>query len=502
MPLFIYEINAIVWLKEQDWHDPENPDLADIPEADIKAWKDMGFEAIWFLGVWTKGEATRKICLESKDLVEEFEEMMPDQSKDEIIGSPFSIADYCIAPDLGKEDTLARLRRKLNDQGLKLILDFVPNHMAVDHSWVYSHPERFVNGSEIEMERAPGNYFNVPDSDTILAHGRDPYFSGWTDTVQINIFSKDARKAMIDIMTQIADVCDGIRCDMAMLLNNDVFKRTWGDLSLIDYGEAPPEFWEEAITAVHREHSDFIFLAEVYWNLEEKMREMGFDFMYDKSTYDDARSGNGAHIRGHLHDTAHYEDHLIRFLENHDEDRAEDVFGKRHRAMATMVSFLPGPRLFHDGQFEGRKVKLPVQFGVRPDERSDDDLYRFYMRLLELTRNPVVRSGNFRPLYVSAAWDGNDTSKLIVTGWRWKDDERYLMAVNLGTQQAQAYTEVPLDGIDSEVIELRDVLNDIVYYRATDHVREKGLYLDMPAGQFHVFHTCPAPEGKLPDDRR
>ena len=64
------------------------------------------------------------------------------------------------------------------------MLDFVPNHMALDHPWINEHPEYFVPGSEDELARAPQNYCRVRTAGgvKILAHGRDPYFPGWPDT--------------------------------------------------------------------------------------------------------------------------------------------------------------------------------------------------------------------------------------------------------------------------------------------------------------------------------
>src|SRR4029077_3013911 len=90
----------------------------------------------------------------------------------------------------------------------------------------------------------------------VLAHGRDPYFPRWLDTVQINYRHPGLRAAMIDNLRHIAQRCDGVRCDMAMLLLPDVIRKTWGERSKPSDGAAPVDtpFWAEAIPAVAATH--------------------------------------------------------------------------------------------------------------------------------------------------------------------------------------------------------------------------------------------------------
>ncbi|HUT24456.1 MAG TPA: alpha-amylase family glycosyl hydrolase [Sumerlaeia bacterium] len=501
MPRTIYEINTQVWLREQLWAKREGADLADVPREQIKEWAKMGIDAVWLLGVWTKGAATREICRSSPDLRARFSKIVPDLRDRDIIGSPFSIADYSLDPALGDETTLPRLRGKLRAHGIRLILDFVPNHLAVDHPWVQSHPERFVGGSDRDLEREPENYFRTPGQpDRVLAHGRDPYFAGWTDTAQINVFNRGARRAMIDALLAVSDRCDGARCDMAMLALNGVFKRTWGDLSLLEYPEdGPPEFWAEAIAAVRERHPDFLFMAEVYWGLESQLQNLGFDLTYDKALYDRILSGEGEGIREHLVSTRELWGRMVRFIENHDEARAARAFGPRHAAAALLISGLPGAVLYHEGQFEGRRAQVPVQLATRPKEPVDNDIGRFYSRLLRACAEPVMHDGEFRALEVSPAWEDNPSHRAIVAYARSLGAERRVVAVNIANHQAQAYIEFPLEGLERPVIELRDVLGDAHYYRSREKLAEKGLYLDMAPGTYHLFRVRPAPEGATPE---
>ncbi|MGC1452372.1 MAG: hypothetical protein WA830_20265 [Candidatus Sulfotelmatobacter sp.] len=114
---------------------------------------------------------------------------------------------------------------------MNLLLDFVPNHVAPDNPWVKEHPEYFVRGSADEANDFEGS---------VYACGGDPYFPAWPDVLQLNAFQPGLRQAVIETVLSIANQCDGIRCDMAMLLLNPIFERTWGSRT----GQRPPtEYW-------------------------------------------------------------------------------------------------------------------------------------------------------------------------------------------------------------------------------------------------------------------
>src|SRR5262249_39748886 len=161
----------------------------------------------------------------------------------------------------------------------KLILDFVPNHLGLDHPWVQERPDLFV-----QLSGAGGDALSVQTAaGTVnLAYGEDPYCAPWTDTVQLDYRQPETRAAMINVLTGISDLCDGVRCDMAMLVLNDVFARTW-ERAAIKKSAGPNEFWEEAITAVRKKHPEFEFLAEVYWGIEDRLQALGFNYTYDKA---------------------------------------------------------------------------------------------------------------------------------------------------------------------------------------------------------------------------
>src|SRR4051812_17824616 len=113
-------------------------------------------------------------------------------------------------------------------------------------------------------------------------------------------------------------------------------------------------------------------LAEVYWDLEYKLQQLGFDYTYDKRLYDRLVKNDANLLRLHLRATVDYQQRLARFIENHDEERAVTVFGRpRSCAAAVLALTLPGMRLLHEGQLAGRARRVPVQLGRRLDEVAD-----------------------------------------------------------------------------------------------------------------------------------
>ena len=171
---------------------------------------------------------------------------------------------------------------------------------------------------------------------------------------------------MLDELLAISARCDGVRCDMAMLILPDVFERTWG--------RRPADFWSHGHRAGSRSRSPgFCFMAEVYWDLEWTMLQHGFDYAYDKRLYDRLREGAAGPVRDHLAAGLDYQDHLARFLENHDEPRAAATFPPGQHEAAAVVTYLsPGLRFFHQGQLEGRRVRISPHLVRAPTEPVDE----------------------------------------------------------------------------------------------------------------------------------
>ncbi len=226
----LYQINTRVWLTELSRILGRPATLDDIPDAELDCLAEMDFDWIWLLSVWQTGPAGQQVSRANCEWRKEFQETLPDLREEDISGSGFAITGYTVHEKLGGDAALARLRKRLSSRGLRLMLDFVPNHTGLDHPWVESHPEYYIPGSELDLARAPMNYTWIKrkGGDLLLAYGRDPYFSGWPDTLQLNYGNPDTQKAMIGELRKIAGQCDGVRCDMAMLVLPDIFERTWG----------------------------------------------------------------------------------------------------------------------------------------------------------------------------------------------------------------------------------------------------------------------------------
>ena len=316
----LYQINTRVWLTELSEQLGRAATLDDIPGVALDQLAEQGFDWIWFLSVWLTGKEAAKISRENAGWRKEFAETLPDLREEDIAGSGFAITGYTVHPGLGGNQALSRLRERLSTRGLKLMLDFVPNHMAPDHPWVEEHPDYFVPGTPEDLARAPQNYTLVKrlHGDLILAYGRDPYFSGWPDTLQLDYSNPATRQAMINELLRISQQCDGLRCDMAMLVLPEVFEKTWG--------RKTEDFWISATKTVREKHPEFLFMAEVYWNLEWTLQQQGFDYTYDKCLYDRLREGHVQPIREHFYAEPDYQVKLARFLENHDEPRAAATF--------------------------------------------------------------------------------------------------------------------------------------------------------------------------------
>lgn len=482
----LYQVNTRVWLAQLSKQLGRLATLDDIPNAELDSFAQAGFDWIWLLSVWQTGPQARDVSRAHPGWRREFEQTLPDLTEEDIPGSGFAITDYRVHKQLGGDASLARLRKRLAQRGLKLMLDFVPNHMGLGHRWVDEHPEYFVAGTEADHARAPQNYIRVASKKgkLLLAHGRDPYFDGWPDTLQLNYAQPTTQAAMIGELQRIAGQCDGLRCDMAMLVLPEVFERTWG--------AAAPLFWTGATEQVRKRHPGFTFMAEVYWDLEWTLQQQGFDYAYDKRLYDRLRERHARPVREHLYAGRDFQDKLARFLENHDEPRAAATFPRDVHAAAAAITFLsPGLRFFHQGQFEGRKVRISPHLGRGPEEPLDGDLQAFYASLLAVLKNPAFRDGDWRLLPADRAWEGNASHEdFVLFAWRGADDARFVVAVNYASHPSQCRVRLPWSDLAGRSWRLADLLSRDVYDRPGDELTEPGLFLDMRPWQAAVYEIA------------
>lgn len=485
----LFQINTRVWLTSLSQALGRPATLDDISDAELNRLAELGFDFVWLLSVWQTGPQSQAVSRRHPEWRKEFEQTLPDLKEEDIAGSGFAITRYQVAGNLGGNDALARLRKRLQERGLKLMLDFVPNHVGLGHPWIDEHPEYFIEGTEDDLSREPENFVRVRSGggELILAYGRDPYFAGWPDTLQLNYANPETQRAMADELLNIAGQCDGVRCDMAMLVLPDVFESTWK--------RPAPSFWPNAIKQVHRKHPEFCFLAEVYWDREWELQQQGFDFTYDKRLYDRLHANEAGPVRDHFRATLDYQNKLARFLENHDEPRAAATFPvDKHLAAAALTYFSPGMRFFHQGQFEGKRTRISPHLVRGPDEALNPRLQQFYVQLLRLLQFPTFRAGVWQLCECSPAWDGNTSSDAFIAfAWEHSESERRLVTVNYSAHQSQCRVRLPASFSSGRHVRFQNLTEPAEFELQAEDLAAHGMWLDDGPWKATVFSVRPVP---------
>ncbi|MBX7219704.1 MAG: hypothetical protein K1Y36_07145 [Blastocatellia bacterium] len=373
--MILYEINARLNGRTFD----------EYTTAYLNSLKALHFDVIWLMGVW---EISPQALLQSKQYAPDFE------------GSPYAIFRYEFNPILGNRAAFRRLCERAHGAGLKVVVDFVPNHLALDAPLIDEHPDFVMHSAPKLRHETETDYYTHP-SGLRLAHGKDPYFPGWNDTVQLDYSNPGLRAYMRKVLEDIAACADGVRCDMAMLVLREQVKHQWyPNLPSRTFDKRMPrEFWDRAITAARNVNPDFLFIAEAYWDTEPKLRNLGFDYTYHKRLYDALLSDKPfQRTRHHLaHATNAFLQHSVHFMENHDEDRLAARLAPLAARRAVFLSgLLPGMLLIHQGQMEGITEKVPVQrvkFVKR--HKVDKELRVFYADMLKTVAHSLFRQGSW-----------------------------------------------------------------------------------------------------------
>jgi hypothetical protein len=477
----IYEINTFIWLEELSLRYQKKITLANIPAIEWDAIAKNGFTAIWLMGVWERSPVGLVIAKQHAGIMKDLREALPDLQDEDISGSPYCIRDYKADRHIGGAKGLAKARQEMAKRGLQLILDYVPNHVAPDHPWTKSNPEFFIAGTDKDLISHPDDWYKVGEN--IYAKARDPFYPPWPDVLQLNIFNENLRKAMLETLKTIASQCDGIRCDMAMLLMNDIFSKTW----LQRAGQKPEqELWASVIPEVKQQYPGFAFIAESYWDTEPALLNQGFDFCYDKRYYDYLQV-SAEKSKQHLQEMMPINDKLLRFLENHDEPRAASLFpNDRHKALGLASLTQPGARLLHDGQLEGRIIRVPVFLCRRQNEPENNDLKVFYLKLLKILQSDAIRYGKWSACAASG-WYDNQTCRNLMA-WEWLGDhENLLFVVNLSDEPAQALVRSNYSYLPGKTYQLFDVITGELFIRDADEMNNPGLFVGMQSWGAHSF---------------
>ena len=487
----VYEINTRCWLRDLSDQHHQQIRLDTVPDAELNRWQTLGFTHIWLMGVWTTGPKSRSQSLRHFLLESRGQRPPPVGGEEDFLGSPYALQGYHVPAALGGAPGLHRFRERLHARGLKLLLDFVPNHLGLDHPWIQDQPNLFVQSAT----SVHGAFLaRTALGQRWLAHGRDPYFAPWVDTVQLDYRQPATRNAMLRQLEALAPLCDGLRCDMAMLVTNDVFARTWSSFPAPHSGPIT-EFWSEAIPRVKQMFPDFLFLAEVYWGLEPFLQSLGFDFTYHKTVYDHLVARRHPFLQQHLlqappaflRASAH-------FLENHDEPRIASLLTPdEHRAAAWLILALPGMRLLHEGQLSGARHPAGVHLARRPAEDPHPDIRSFYEQFLELLPATAVGRGEAKlltPRHERAEHSGAEN--IVAIEWQAATARFDWAVVNLAPQRSHARITGSTAPLQPQSWHIKNLLSHQQFEMSGDTLRTHGLDLDLPAHAVQLWRFEPS----------
>jgi hypothetical protein len=485
----LYEINTAAWLFELSQKMGEQVTLRNVPPAEWDTLRASGMDFLWLMGVWKHSEASRRISLNDPDLQKQYQTVLPGFTPEDVIGSCYSTCSPEPDPLVGEWEDIDHARIELHKRSMGLILDFIPNHIGIDHQWLTGHPEYFVQADEEDYHAYPEAFFPLEHEGRRLyiAHGRDPNFPPWSDTAQLNYFNPATREAMMQRLEQLAPHCDGLRCDMAMLILNDVFQKTWGWSNRNPAYKRPvEEFWAEAIRRV----PGLVYIAEAYWDTEWTLQQLGFDFVYDKRLYDRLRYTNPREIYLHLTAGMDFQEKLVRFIENHDESRSAAALGPgKVEATAALYAGLPGMKLHFHGQWEGKQLRLPLQLRQTRPEATNQVIKAFYDQLLPVVNSPVFHEGAWK---LKEAYPDMDNTAGNLICYIWKLADRLaLVIVNLSSDPAECRICFEDDVEESINYSLVETFTGLKMVRHGKLMAHPGLRFTLKGYQAQIFDIAP-----------
>lgn len=474
--------------------------LADITPTVLKAIKDLGITHVWYTGVI---EHSHDADYTAYGIRRHNPHVIKGHA-----GSPYAITDYYdIDPDLAvnvdkRLDEFDDLVKRTHKEGLKVIIDFVPNHVAREYASDVKPKgiEDLGHADNPEMFFSPANNFyyitrqKFSPEGVDLGEGKEAYvefparasgndcftaFPGkfdWYDTIKLNYgvdYGDHTRHfdpipdtwfKMLHILRYwAAKGVDGFRCDMVHMV--------------------PLEFWQWAIANVKSHYPDVIFIAEIYdvALYRPYIFDGGFDYLYDKVTLYDTLRGVECHNTSAANITSCWQtvegiaNHMLNFLENHDEQRfASDFYAgdaDRVRASLTVSATInSGAMMIYMGQelgergmdaegYSGRDGRTTIFDywsvaslrswlnkglcnGVLNERRKQ--LRDFYARLLTLcNKEKALREGRFFDLmYVNYHNPGLDPHRDYAY-LRSTDDETLLIIANFGDRDKEISVTLP-----------------------------------------------------------
>lgn len=376
--------------------------FSNIDRESLDYFKSLGVTHLWLTGIvrHATGESTGGCTASSPDWVKGR------------AGSPYAITDYYdVNPYLADKperrmEEFKDLLKRVHNAGLKVIIDFVPNHVARDYtSFTALHPAPtgmpslgsdddksvhwreendffYYPGTELKLPVKSQTYKELPALASGNAYTAEPAVNDWYDTVKINYCDTHTGTwdKMLDIVRFWAGMgVDGFRCDMVELVPADFF--TW------------------LIREIHKQYPEIVFIAEVYQKelYSKYIREVGFDLLYDKSgMYDTIRAivqkntdDSGVPVEAwqstrkitwNWQSLGDLQPYMLNFLENHDEQRfASDFFGKDagnvFAALYASLYFNRASFMIYSGQEVGERGMYQEGFSGKDGRSTIFDWY-------------------------------------------------------------------------------------------------------------------------------
>lgn len=453
-PKTLYLINTRLWLNDLG--------VESISNVSDTEWENLFemYDNFWFMGIYKPSQKGQE---NAKKYWEQYQYYLPDIDKEkDVVSSPFAVPEYCPNPAIADNwQVWDKMVEELNRRGKKVFIDFVPNHTALDHPWVESHPEYYVQGNKQQYLDNPDHFVEIADNQgqiRYFAHGKDPYFDPWSDTLQLNYANLELQKRMEEELINLSKHADGFRCDMAVLVTPDVFLKTWGNYlsdeerqnlesslqnrddeeQKLDYS-----FWKRVVPRLKEATTmdgkkGFELIAEAYWEVDKI--EKYFDFIYNHDLYKQIVETLGnrpnTELKSHL-------DYLLRnpeknkkrwvvYTENHDEKRAVDAMDEQFSKPAAVLSAMIKDSIFmiNQGQEIGCQYRAPMQV-LRPrKETVNERMVKFYDDLMLMRRSEFFQTGEVK-IIEPKNYDQNSILFEVVNR---KLERKAIVAVNISRE--------------------------------------------------------------------
>jgi glycosidase len=418
----------------------------DIDETALNALKDLGFTHIWLTGILEHASESTGTH--------------PDITKGRA-GSPYAVTDYrAVDPDLGTMTDFERLVESIHQHGMKVIIDFIPNHLARQNkgfdacNFYYCEGQGFVSPRRV-AEQPYEEFPAKATGNNVFAS--NPSINDWYDTVKLNYDEHDTWEKMLDILRfWCAKKVDGFRVDMAEMV--------------------PVAFWQWLIENLRKDYKP-LMIAEIYQPaLYKQFLDAGFDYLYDKvglyNTLENVlcHGHEAKEISQVWKDLDEMDAHMLRFMENHDEKRLASLqfVGDAFAALpAVALSALmnTGPFMVYNGQESGEMASGAVGYsgddgrtsifdychmpehqkwmdGGQFDGGGFDDtqrkLFRYYRNLLHFRQeHSAISEGKFYDLMWCNPWYMNFDPQFVYAFLRYTDSERLLVVVNFNRNECR-----------------------------------------------------------------